>query len=116
MVARVYYPGLEDDPDYQLVSRQMNGFGGGVVAIDLVGGEQEAERFFDALRLVKCAPSLGGVETMVSYPLYSSHYGFTAEQQAAAGVSAATIRFAVGIEEASDIIRDVEQALEKSKS
>ena len=116
MVARVYYPGLEDDPDYQLMSRQMNGFGGGVVAIDLVGGEQEAERFFDALRLVKCAPSLGGVETMVSYPLYSSHYGFTAEQQAAAGVSAATNRFAVGIEEASDIIRDVEQALEKSKS
>ena len=115
MVARVYYPGLEDHPDYKLASRQMNGFGGGVVAIDLAGGEPEAERFFDALKLVKCAPSLGGVETMVSYPLYSSHYGFSAEQQAAAGVSAATIRFAVGIEEASDIIADVEQALEKSK-
>jgi methionine-gamma-lyase len=116
MVARVYYSGLEDNPDYKLASRQMNGFGGGVVAIDLAGGEPEAERFFDALKLVKCAPSLGGVETMVSYPLYSSHYGFSAEQQAAAGVSAATIRFAVGIEEASDIIADVEQALEKSKS
>lgn len=116
MVARVYYPGLEDNPDYKLVGRQMNGFGGGVVAIDLKGGEREAERFFDTLKLVKCAPSLGGVETMVSYPLYSSHYGFSAEQQAAAGVSAATIRFAVGIEEASDIIADVEQALEKSKS
>jgi methionine-gamma-lyase len=116
MVARVYYPGLEEDPDYELMSRQMNGFGGGVVAIDLVGGEREAERFFDALRLIKCAPSLGGVETLVSYPLYSSHYGFSAEQQASAGVSPATIRFAVGIEEASDIIRDVEQALEKSSS
>lgn len=116
MVARVYYPGLEDDPDYRLMNRQMNGFGGGVVAIDLAGGEREAERFFDALELVKCAPSLGGVETMVSYPLYSSHYGFTAEQQASAGVSAATIRFAVGVEAVSDIIRDVEQALEKSGS
>lgn len=116
MVARVYYPGLEDNPDYQLMKRQMNGSGGGVVAIDLVGGEREAERFFDALRMVKCAPSLGGVETMVSYPLYSSHYGFTAEQQASAGVSAATIRFAIGIEEASDIIRDVEQALAKSRA
>lgn len=116
MVARVYYPGLEDDPDYELMRRQMNGFGGGVVAIDLVGGESEAERFFDALRLVKCAPSLGGVETMVSYPLYSSHYGFTEEQQASAGVSPATIRFAIGIEDASDIISDIEQALEKSKS
>ena len=114
-VARVYYPGLEDNEDYQLARRQMKGFGGGVVAVDLAGGEPEAERFFDALRMVKCAPSLGGVETMVSYPLYSSHIGFTAEQLRAAGVSAATVRFAVGIEEASDIIADIEQALEKSK-
>ncbi|HJU56872.1 MAG TPA: PLP-dependent aspartate aminotransferase family protein [Pyrinomonadaceae bacterium] len=113
MVARVYYPGLEDDPDYKIARRQMNGFGGGVVAIDLKGGEPEAERFFDALRLVKNAPSLGGVETLVSYPLYSSHVGFSAEQLRAAGVSAATVRFAVGIEEAADIIADVEQALEK---
>ncbi len=115
MVARVYYPGLEDSPDYQLARRQMNGYGGGVVAIDLMGGEMEAERFFDALRMVKCAPSLGGVETMVSYPLYSSHYGFSAEQLRAAGVSAATLRFAIGIEAADDIIADIEQALEKSK-
>lgn len=115
MVARVYYPGLEDNPDYQLARRQMNGFGGGVVAVDLLGGEPEAERFFNALRMVKCAPSLGGVETMVSYPLYSSHIGFNDEQLRAAGVSAATIRFAIGIEEASDIISDIEQALEKSR-
>jgi cystathionine beta-lyase/cystathionine gamma-synthase len=115
MVARVYYPGLEDNPDYHLARRQMNGFGGGVVAVDLAGGEPEAERFFNALRMVKCAPSLGGVETMVSYPLYSSHIGFNDEQLRAAGVSAATVRFAVGIEEATDIIADIEQALEKSK-
>jgi cystathionine beta-lyase/cystathionine gamma-synthase len=115
MVARVYYPGLEDSPDYKLALRQMNGYGGGIVAIDLMGGEAEAERFFDALRLVKCAPSLGGVETLVSYPLYSSHYGFTDEQLHAAGVSAATIRFALGIEAAGDIIADIIQALEKCK-
>jgi methionine-gamma-lyase len=115
MVARVYYPGLEDNPDYQLARRQMNGFGGGVVAVDLFGGEPEAERFFNALKMVKCAPSLGGVETMVSYPLYSSHIGFNDEQLRAAGVSAATVRFAIGIEEASDIISDIEQALEKSR-
>jgi cystathionine beta-lyase/cystathionine gamma-synthase len=93
----------------------MKGFGGGVVAIDLVGGEMEAERFFDALRLVKCAPSLGGVETLVSYPLYSSHYGFTDEQLRAAGVSAATVRFAIGVEAADDIIADIEQALGKCR-
>ncbi|MDX6613764.1 MAG: methionine-gamma-lyase [Blastocatellia bacterium] len=118
-VARVFYPGLEDDPQHQLARRQMKAFGG-IVAIDLVAGqgdpaasESAAERFFDALRLVRCAPSLGGVESLVSYPLYSSHYGFSQEQLRAAGVSAATIRIAVGIEAAVDIIADVTQALER---
>jgi cystathionine beta-lyase/cystathionine gamma-synthase len=109
-VARVYYPGLEDDPGHQVAKRQMSGFGG-VVAIDLVGGESEAERFFDAFNLVTTAPSLGGVETLVSYPLYSSHVGFSDEELKAAGVSAATVRFSVGIEAVEDIIADVEQAL-----
>jgi methionine-gamma-lyase len=111
-VACVYYPGLEDDPNHNLAKRQMKAFGA-IVALDLVGGENEAERFFDALRLVRCAPSLGGVETLVSYPLYSSHYGFSEEQLRAAGVSAATIRIAVGIEAAEDIIADVKQALKR---
>lgn len=111
-VARVFYPGLEDDAQHQLAKRQMNAFGG-IVAIDLVGGESEAERFFDSLRLVRCAPSLGGVETLVSYPLYSSHYGFSQDQLQSAGVSAATIRIAVGIEAAGDIIADVTQALDR---
>lgn len=115
-VARVYYPGLEESADYELARRQMNGFGGGVLAIDLAGGEAEVERFFDALRLVKCAPSLGGVETLVSYPLYSSHYGFTDAQLRAAGVSATTVRIALGIEDANDIIADVRQALDKMKA
>lgn len=109
-VARVYYPGLEDDPGHEIAMRQMSAFGG-VVAIDLVGGEPEVERFYDALRLARAAPSLGGVETLVSYPLYSSHAGFSEEQLKAAGVSAATIRFALGIEAAEDIIADVTQAL-----
>lgn len=111
-VARVYYPGLADDPGHELAKRQMSGFGG-IVAIDLVGGEPEAERLFDAFRLIRTAPSLGGVETLVSYPVYSSHTGFSDEQLRNAGVSAATIRFAVGIEAADDIIADVTQALDK---
>jgi methionine-gamma-lyase len=109
-VARVYYPGLEHDPGHQLAKRQMKGFGG-IVAMDLVGGEPQVERFYDALRLARPAPSLGGVETLVSYPLYSSHAGFGGDQLRAAGVSAATLRFAVGIEAAEDIIADVMQAL-----
>jgi cystathionine beta-lyase/cystathionine gamma-synthase len=112
-VARVYYPGLEDDPGHALAKLQMNAFGG-VVALDLIGGEQEVEKLFDSLRLVRTAPSLGGVETLASYPLYSSHAGFSDEQLKAAGVSAATVRFALGIEAAEDIIADITQALSVS--
>jgi methionine-gamma-lyase len=111
-VARVYYPGLEDDPGHRLAKSQMKGFGG-VVAIDLVGGEPEVETLFNSLNLVRTAPSLGGVETLASYPLYSSHAGFTDEQLKAAGVSPATVRFAVGIEAAEDIIADITRALDK---
>jgi cystathionine beta-lyase/cystathionine gamma-synthase len=111
-VARVYYPGLEDDPDHALAERQMKAFGG-VVAMDLVGAEPEVEKLFNSLRLVRTAPSLGGVETLASYPLYSSHAGFSDAQLKAAGVSAATVRFAMGIEAAEDIIADIKQALDR---
>ncbi|CAN5760923.1 methionine gamma-lyase [soil metagenome] len=112
-VARVYYPGLEDDAEHELAKQQMRVGFGGIVAIDLVGGESEAEKLFNSFRLIRSAPSLGGVETLVSYPLYSSHSGFSEEGLRAAGVSAATVRFAVGIESADDIIADVTQALDK---
>lgn len=111
-VARVYYPGLEDDAGHALARQQMKGFGG-IVAIDLVGGEPEVERLFDSLTLVRTAPSLGGVETLASYPLYSSHAGFSDEQLKAAGVSPATVRFAVGIEAAEDIIADITRSLDR---
>jgi len=111
-VARVYYPGLEGDPGHQIAKRQMSGFGG-IVAIDLLGGEREAETLFDSFQLIRNAPSLGGVETLVSYPLYSSQVGFSEQQLRFAGVSAATIRFAIGIEGADDLIADIEQALEQ---
>ena len=114
-VMRVYYPGLEDDPGHALAKRQMKAFGG-VVALDIQGGEPEVEKLFNSLRLVRTAPSLGGVETLASYPLYSSHAGFSDEQLRAAGVSAATVRFAVGIEAAEDIITDITQALEKPEA
>jgi methionine-gamma-lyase len=111
-VARVYYPGLEDDPGHALAKRQMKAFGG-IVTIDLVGGELEVEKLFNSLQLVRTAPSFGGVETLVSYPLYSSHSGFSQDQLTAAGVSAATVRFSVGIEAAQDIIADIIRALDK---
>ncbi|HLN99728.1 MAG TPA: PLP-dependent aspartate aminotransferase family protein [Pyrinomonadaceae bacterium] len=110
-VAKVYYPGLEDDPGYELAKRQMKAFGG-IVAIDVVGGEKEVEKLFNSLKLVRTAPSLGGVETLASYPVYSSHAGFSEDQLKAAGVSYATVRFSVGIEAADDIIADITQSLD----
>ena len=113
-VVQVYYPGLEDDPNHLLAKKQMNGLFSGIVAFDLKGSENEAEKFFDSLKMICSAPSLGGVESLASYPLYSSHVGFSDEQLKAAGVSASTIRLAVGIETAEDIIADLRQALEQA--
>jgi len=104
-------PGLENDPGHALAKRQMKGFGG-VVAIDIDGGETQVEKLFNSLRLVRAATSLGGVESLAGYPLYSSHASCSPEQLQAAGVSSATIRFAVGIEAAADIIADITQALD----
>jgi len=111
-VAQVYYPGLEEDPSHKIAMKQMAAFGG-TLAIDLVGGERAAETLFNTLKLVRTAPSLGGVETLISYPIYSSHAGFTPDQLQAAGVSENTVRFALGIEAADDIISDIQQALDK---
>jgi methionine-gamma-lyase len=111
-VTRVYYPGLEDDSSHLPARRQMQAFGG-TLAIDVAGGERSVETLFDSLRLVRTAPSLGGVETLASYPIYSSHAGFSDEQLRAAGVSASTVRLAIGIEAAEDIIADITQALNK---
>jgi cystathionine beta-lyase/cystathionine gamma-synthase len=109
-VSQVYYPGLEDDPSHSPAKRQMKAFGG-TLAFDLVAGEAAVEKFFDALKLVRTAPSLGGVETLASYPLYSSHAGFSEEQLRAAGVSASTVRLALGVESPEDIIADISAAL-----
>jgi cystathionine beta-lyase/cystathionine gamma-synthase len=113
-VIRVHYPGLEESPNHLLAKRQMNGLFGGIVAFDLKGNENEAEKFFDSLQMIRSAPSLGGVESLASYPLYSSHVGFSDEQLKAAGVSASTIRLAIGIETVEDIIADLRQALDQT--
>jgi cystathionine beta-lyase/cystathionine gamma-synthase len=111
-VSRVYYAGLEDDPSNGPARRQMEAFGG-TLAIDVAGGESAVQTLFDSFRLVRTAPSLGGVETLASYPIYSSHAGFSEEQRRAAGVSASTVRLAIGIEAAEDLIADITQALNK---
>jgi cystathionine beta-lyase/cystathionine gamma-synthase len=110
-VARVYFPGLEKHEGHQIAERQMKDFGM-MVSFDIRGGERAAERFIDNLKLWYLATSLGGVESTVSYPVLSSHIGLSAKQLALLGVSAATVRLSVGIEDAGDLVADLEQALE----
>ncbi|MGZ4839758.1 MAG: PLP-dependent transferase, partial [Terriglobales bacterium] len=97
-------------PGHEIARRQMNDFGM-MVSFDVKGGGPAAERFIDSLKLWYLATSLGGVESTVSYPLLSSHVGLTDKQLELLGVSAATVRLSVGIEEAADLVADLEQAL-----
>jgi cystathionine beta-lyase/cystathionine gamma-synthase len=109
-VARVHYPGLKDHETHELARRQMKDFGM-MVSFDLRGGGRAAERFIDSLELWYLAASLGGVESTVSYPVLTSHLGLTAKQLQLLGVSPATVRLSVGIEDSADLIADLEQAL-----
>jgi cystathionine beta-lyase/cystathionine gamma-synthase len=108
--ARVLYPGLESHPDYEIAQQCLDGFGG-MMAVELAGGGEAAERFLARLQMVTHAPSLGGVDTLVSEPRYSSHAGMTPEQRAEVGIPDGFLRFSVGLEDAGDLIADFEQAL-----
>jgi len=109
-VRRVHYPGLEDHPDYEVARTFLDGFGG-MLGLELVGGARTAERFIRRLRLIKHAPSLGGVDSLVCEPRFSSHSELSSEQRAALGVPDGFLRLSIGIENATDLIADIEQAL-----
>jgi cystathionine gamma-synthase len=109
-IAQVWYPLLEEHPDYEVASRQLKG-GGGVVSFTVKGTLEDAGRFIDALSIPTIAPSLGGVESLIEQPALMSFYELTSEQRAAIGISDTLVRFAVGIEDTTDLIHDVAQGL-----
>lgn len=109
-VRAVYYPMLESFPQRELARRQMRG-GGGVVSFEVDGGLDEAKRVSNALALIRIAPSLGGVESLTSIPCVTSHAMLPREEREKAGIGDGLIRLALGIEDASDLIGDLEQAL-----
>jgi cystathionine beta-lyase/cystathionine gamma-synthase len=109
-VSRVFYPGLQSHPDHAVAARQMKGFGG-MVCFDVQGGQAGAYAFFDKVKLIKRAASLGGTETLCSLPILTSQYGLSDEQLADAGVSRGMVRLSVGLEDPGDIIADLAQAL-----
>jgi cystathionine beta-lyase/cystathionine gamma-synthase len=109
-VHAVYYPGLEQHPDHAVAAKQMRGFGG-MVCVDVGGGYERAARFFDRLQVFKRAASLGGVESLCSLPVLTSQWGHTEEELKRAGVTHSMARLSVGLEDAEDLIADLDQAL-----
>jgi cystathionine beta-lyase/cystathionine gamma-synthase len=106
----VYYPGLPSHPDHEIAIRQMTGFGG-MVCIDVRGGQPAAYQVFDKLKIIKRAASLGGVESICSLPVLTSQYGMNDEELAKAGVTRGMMRFSIGLEDPQDLIEDLLQAL-----
>jgi len=109
-VSQVYYPGLPSHPDHAIAKRQMTGFGG-MVCFDLDGRYDRAEKLYDRLQVIKRAASLGGVESLISMPVLTSQWGHTDDQLRAAGVTKGMLRLSVGLEDAEDLIADLDQAL-----
>jgi cystathionine beta-lyase/cystathionine gamma-synthase len=113
-VERVLYPGLESHPDHA-TARELfaNGAGfGGMLSFVLDGGAAAADDFMDRLQLVSVAPSLGGVESLVSQPRHTSHRGLTARQREALDIPDGLVRLSVGLEDFGDLVEDLERALE----
>src|SRR5271169_923034 len=112
-VAHVYYPGLASHEANELATRQMKDYGM-MVSFELRGGEPAVDRFIKALRLWYLATSLGGVESILSYPWLSSHVGLSAKRLTLLGVTPSTVRLSIGIEDAGDLIADLEAALARA--
>ena len=109
-VEHVLYPGLESHPDHAIARATLSGFGG-MMALVLRGGGEAAQRFCSRLTIITHAPSLGGVDSLVSEPRFTSHARLSPAERAAAGMPDGFLRISVGIEDASDLIADVQQAL-----
>ena len=109
-IASVHYPGLRSHPDHQLARRQMRGFGG-MLAFETKGGLSAARRLCDRTQIFLLAASLGGVESLIVLPIYTSHYRMGTSELTEAGVLQNTVRVSVGLEDAGDLIADLKQAL-----
>jgi cystathionine gamma-synthase len=110
VIERVWYPGLASHPDHE-VARQMSGFGG-VVTFEVKGDLAATSRLVDAVQIPIIAPSLGGVETLIEQPALMSYYELSTEERLAVGIKDNLVRLSLGVEDADDLIADLQQALE----
>jgi cystathionine gamma-synthase len=112
-VAAVHYPGLASHPGHAIAERQQAGFGG-MLSFELAGGEPAVRAFVDGLTCFTLAESLGGVESLVAYPVTMSHAAMSAEARAAAGIGPGLLRVSVGIENVNDLTADFAAALARA--
>jgi cystathionine gamma-synthase len=113
-IERVWYPGLASHPDHQIASAQLRGFGG-VISFELVGDLEETSRFIDAVEIPIIAPSLGGVETLIEQPALMSYFELSEEERLAVGIKGNLVRLSVGVEDAGDLVEDLDHALSEQK-
>lgn len=109
-VTRVFYPGLASHPDHDIARAQMSGFGG-MVTFEVAEGLEGASRVFDRFQVIRRATSLGGVDSLASLPVLTSHYNYSDEDLRRAGVTAGMLRISIGLEDEADLVADLDQAL-----
>ena len=110
-VAEVRYPFSPTHPQYELARRQMR-LGGGLLTFELAGGLEEGSRFVESTKICRLATSLGGPETLVTHPASTTHVNLLPEELADAGITPATVRMSVGLEDTDDVVADVRRALD----
>ena len=110
-VVEVRYPFSPSHPQSELAKRQMR-LGGGLLTFELAGGLQEGSRFVESTRICRLATSLGGPETLVTHPASTTHVNLLPEELADAGITPATVRMSVGLEDTDDVVADVRRALD----
>lgn len=109
-VEKVYYPGLKNHEGHDIAARQMKDFGG-MLSFEVKGGRAAGTKLVNSLHLITVAVSLGDAETLIEHPASMTHSTYTEEELAASGIPAGLIRLSAGLENAEDIIADLEQAL-----
>lgn len=113
-IAAVHYPGFADHPGHELARKQMRGFGG-MVTIELAGGEAAARTLCESTKLFSLGESLGGVESLIGYPWLMSHAAFAPDEKRRKGITEAVVRLSVGLEDADDLCEDLDRALAKCR-
>ena len=111
-IERVYYPGLETHPGYEIAKKQMKDFGA-MISFELKGGFEAGKTLLNNLKLCSLAVSLGDTETLIQHPASMTHSPYTKEEREAAGITDGLVRLSVGLENVEDIIADLEQGLQK---